>query len=54
MEPANELALTLTVIEKLTHEGLARCLDRQSEEAFFARELPESSPVFLSLHRKKG
>jgi hypothetical protein len=54
MEPANELTLTLTMIEKLTHEGLARCLDRQSEEAFFARDLPVSSPAFLSLHRKKG
>lgn len=54
MEPANELTLTLTVIKKLTHEGLARCLERQAEEAFFARDLPDSPPVFLSLGRKKG
>lgn len=54
MAPANELTLTLTVIQKLTHEGLARCLDGQSEEAFFARDLPDSPPVFLSLGRSKG
>lgn len=53
MEPANELTVTLTVIGKLTHEGLARCLDRASEEAAFARDLPDSSPVFLSLGRKR-